>query len=79
MVLERVKRFTIFFLYLVPVNTQNEIDTKITSKSAVIKEIWLTTPLLIQKKNMGMQGETNRRSVSFSNISETKLPLITFI
>ena len=53
MVLERVKRFTIFFLYLVPVNTQNEINTKITSKSAVIKEIWLTTPLLIQKKKHG--------------------------
>ena len=51
MVLERVKRFRIFSLYLVPVNTQNEINTKITSKSAVIQEIRFTTPLLIQKKH----------------------------
>ena len=42
--------FKILFLYLVPVNTQNETYTKITSESAVLKQISKTVPFLIQKK-----------------------------
>ena len=50
MVLERVEMFRIFFLYLAPFNTQNEIHTKITLESLVIKQIRQTTPLVIEKK-----------------------------
>ena len=42
--------FKILFLYLVPVNTQNETYTKITSESPVLKQISKTIPFLIQKK-----------------------------
>ena len=49
-ILQRVKMFKIFFLYLIPVNTQNEIDTKIISESPAIKQIRQTTPLLTQQK-----------------------------
>ena len=48
-VLERVKMFRIFFLRLDPLNTQNEIHTKITSEYTVIKQIRQTTPLVIKK------------------------------
>ena len=48
--LERLKMFKILFLYLVPVNTQNETCTKITSESAVLKQISKSIPFLIQKK-----------------------------
>ena len=49
-VLERVKWFKLLFLNLVPLNTQNEITTKNTSESAVIKQIRQVTPLVIEKK-----------------------------
>ena len=53
-VLERLKMFKILFLYLVPVNTQNETCTKITSESAVLKQISKSIPFLIQKKKKKM-------------------------
>ena len=43
--------FRIFFLHSDPLNTQNEIHTKITSEYTVIKENRQTTPLVIKKKN----------------------------
>ena len=42
--------FRIFFLHSDPLNTQNEIHTKITSEYTVIKENRQTTPLVIKKK-----------------------------
>ena len=49
-VIERVKWFGLLFLNLVPLNTQNEINTKNTSESPVIKQIRQLTPLVIEKK-----------------------------
>lgn len=49
-ILQRVRMFRIFFLYLVLVNTQNEIDIKIISESPAIKKIRQTTPLVTQQK-----------------------------
>ena len=41
--------FRIFFLYLVPVNTQNQIYTKITSTYGILNQIRQTMPLKIKK------------------------------
>ena len=47
-VLEALKRFGIFFLYLVPVNTQNEKYTKMTSEYALLNQISQAMPLVIE-------------------------------
>ena len=83
-VIERVKWFGLLFLNLVPLNTQNEINTKNTSESPVIKQISQLTLLVIEKKWKKWKckakglGEVGEVCHFFIN-SETKFPLITFI
>ena len=50
-VIGRVKWFGLLFLNLVPLNTQNEINTKNTSESAVIKKFRQLSLLVIEKTN----------------------------
>ena len=63
-VIERVKWFGLLFLNMVPLYPQNEINTKNTSESAVIKQISQLTPLVTETK-IDMQTKTNMRRVSF--------------
>ena len=49
--------FRIFFLHSDPLNTQNEIHTKITSEYTVIKENRQTTPLVIKKNGYVKQSQ----------------------
>ena len=68
--------FNILLLNLVPANAQNRTSKKITSESAVIKKKNQTTPT---KKNIYSSGKTYIKSVSLSNISQTKSTSITFV
>ena len=68
--------FNLLFLYLVPVNIQNETYKKITSESTVIKQ---NNQTALTKKSIDSLGKTNSKSMPLFNIIQTKNTWIIFI